>query len=268
MDARKLSTSGDSLYQILGIEKTSSQDDIKKTYRKLALKFHPDKNPNNPEAADKFKEINRAHSILSDTTKRNIYDNYGSLGLFIAEQFGEENVSTYFLVQSPKGKCMLLFCFLITGCCCCCGFCFGCCCNFCFGKFKPRVPEESGDYHNLRRNQAESTNGEPSITNQPTSSNRKEEYSDSEIDRDSRATSPVTTQPASNHSKPGAPGSSTNPFAMPAPGGESAYAMPPPGQDNARPVFAMPAPSESTALKTSPAQDHGSPRSQSRSSQH
>ena len=48
-----LRTSGDSLYQILGIEKTSSQDDIKKTYRKLALKFHPDKNPNNPEAADK-----------------------------------------------------------------------------------------------------------------------------------------------------------------------------------------------------------------------
>lgn len=47
-----------------------------------------------------FKEINRAYSILSDLTKRNIYDNYGSLGLYIAEQFGEENVNPYFLVTS------------------------------------------------------------------------------------------------------------------------------------------------------------------------
>ncbi|KAK1898213.1 DnaJ like subfamily C member 5 [Dissostichus eleginoides] len=58
---------------------------------KLALKFHPDKNPENPEAADKFKEINNAHAILNDPTKRNIYDKYGSLGLYVAEQFGEEN---------------------------------------------------------------------------------------------------------------------------------------------------------------------------------
>lgn len=47
-----------------------------------------------------FKEINRANAILSDLTKRNIYDNYGSLGLYIAEQFGEENVNTYFLLTS------------------------------------------------------------------------------------------------------------------------------------------------------------------------
>ncbi|KAK6617401.1 hypothetical protein RUM43_014410 [Polyplax serrata] len=100
MDKRKLSTSGDSLYQILGLPKTAETEEIKRTYRKLALKYHPDKNPNNPEAAEKFKEINRAHSILSDLTKRNIYDNYGSLGLYIAEQFGEENVNAYFLVSS------------------------------------------------------------------------------------------------------------------------------------------------------------------------
>ncbi|CRL02481.1 CLUMA_CG015205, isoform A [Clunio marinus] len=104
MDKRKLSTSGDSLYQILGLPKTSTPDDIKKTYRKLALKYHPDKNPDNPEAVDKFKEVNRAHSILSDETKRNIYDNYGSLGLYIAEQFGEENVNAYFVVTSPTCK--------------------------------------------------------------------------------------------------------------------------------------------------------------------
>ena len=54
-----------------------------------------------------FKEVNRAHSILSDLTKRNIYDNYGSLGLYIAEQFGEENVNAYFLVTS--GWCKVRF---------------------------------------------------------------------------------------------------------------------------------------------------------------
>lgn len=47
-----------------------------------------------------FKEINRAHAILTDLTKRNIYDNYGSLGLYVAEQFGEENVNAYFVVTS------------------------------------------------------------------------------------------------------------------------------------------------------------------------
>uniref|UniRef100_A0A182JC37 Uncharacterized protein n=1 Tax=Anopheles atroparvus TaxID=41427 RepID=A0A182JC37_ANOAO len=104
MDKRKLSTSGDTLYQTLGLPKTATADEIKKTYRKLALKYHPDKNPNNPDASEKFKEVNRAHSILSDLTKRNIYDNYGSLGLYIAEQFGEENVNAYFVVTSPTCK--------------------------------------------------------------------------------------------------------------------------------------------------------------------
>lgn len=72
--------------------------------RKLALKFHPDKNPDNPEAVEKFKEINNAHAILSDPTKRNIYDKYGSLGLYVAEQFGEENVNTYFVLSSWWAK--------------------------------------------------------------------------------------------------------------------------------------------------------------------
>lgn len=71
------------------------------------MKFHPDKNPDNPEAADKFKEINNAHAILNDPTKRNIYDKYGSLGLYVAEQFGEENVNTYFVLSSWWAKVRL-----------------------------------------------------------------------------------------------------------------------------------------------------------------
>ncbi|KAA0195043.1 hypothetical protein HAZT_HAZT005077 [Hyalella azteca] len=142
------STTGESLYQTLGVPKESTPEEIKKTYRKLALKYHPDKNPNNPEAAEKFKEVNHAHRILSDQTKRNIYDTYGSLGLYIAEQFGEENVNTYFLVNSGWCKALCLFCGIATlGYFCCCCFC--CCCNFCFGKCKPRPPEDSGDYQNL-----------------------------------------------------------------------------------------------------------------------
>lgn len=55
-----------------------------------------------------FKEINRAHAILTDLTKRNIYDNYGSLGLYVAEQFGEENVNAYFVVTSGWCKVSVL----------------------------------------------------------------------------------------------------------------------------------------------------------------
>lgn len=63
-------------YTILGIEdKKASADDIKKVYRKLALQYHPDKNPGNKEAEEKFKEINEAYSVLSDETKRKNYDN-------------------------------------------------------------------------------------------------------------------------------------------------------------------------------------------------
>ncbi|XP_026465590.1 dnaJ homolog subfamily C member 5-like [Ctenocephalides felis] len=164
MDRRKLSTSGDTLYQILAIPKTATQDEVKKSYRKLALKYHPDKNPNNPEASEKFKEVNRAHMILSDVSKRNIYDNYGSLGMYIAEQFGEENVNAYFMVTSTRCKLLFLFCGLITGCYCCCCLC--CCFNFCCGKCKPRPPEDSGDYHTLNPDVAELQRGDP-VTQQP-----------------------------------------------------------------------------------------------------
>ncbi|VEL26004.1 unnamed protein product [Protopolystoma xenopodis] len=112
------------------------------------MRFHPDKNPDNPAAADIFKEVNRAYQILTDSTKRTIYDRYGSLGLSIAEQFGEENVHTYFILSSKKCKALFLLCGLLTGC----YFCFCCCCcfNFCCGKFKPHVPEaQAEEFTNL-----------------------------------------------------------------------------------------------------------------------
>jgi curved DNA-binding protein len=64
-------------YKILGLEKTASQDDIKKAYRKLARKYHPDLNPNDKEANKQFQEINEAHEALSDPEKRKKYDEYG-----------------------------------------------------------------------------------------------------------------------------------------------------------------------------------------------
>ncbi|WKS95833.1 J domain-containing protein [Riemerella columbina] len=64
-------------YKILGLEKTASQDDIKKAYRKLARKYHPDLNPNDKEAEKRFKEINEANEVLSNPENRKKYDKYG-----------------------------------------------------------------------------------------------------------------------------------------------------------------------------------------------
>lgn len=64
-------------YTILGVAKTASADDMKKAYRKLAVKYHPDKNPGNKEAEEKFKEINDAYEVLSDPEKRKKYDKFG-----------------------------------------------------------------------------------------------------------------------------------------------------------------------------------------------
>lgn len=65
-------------YEALGVDKNASADEIKSAYRRLAKKYHPDLNPNNAEAAEKFKEINEAYETLSDPTKKSNYDTYGS----------------------------------------------------------------------------------------------------------------------------------------------------------------------------------------------
>ena len=69
-------------YQVLGVPETATTDEIKKAFRKLAKLHHPDRNPNNPQAADRFKEINEAHDVLSDAAKRKKYDQLRRYGAF------------------------------------------------------------------------------------------------------------------------------------------------------------------------------------------
>ena len=74
-------------YEVLGVSKTSSQDEIKKAYRDLARKWHPDRNPDDPQAEERFKEIQQAYDVLSDAEKRKQYDAGGSFGGFGAGGF-------------------------------------------------------------------------------------------------------------------------------------------------------------------------------------
>jgi len=142
-DISRLSQSGNSLYELLDIPKESTEQEIKKKYRRLALKYHPDKNPDNAEAEDMFKKINQAHTILMDEKKRGIYDKYGSFGLYVAEQIGDDNIGLIDSIMFFKSiwfKLFCGFCCLVTGCYCCC--CFFCCCNCCCGKCKPKLDDE------------------------------------------------------------------------------------------------------------------------------
>ena len=68
-------------YEVLGVDKSASSDQIKKAYRKLAKKYHPDMNPDNEEAANKFKEVNEAYEVLSDDEKKAKYDQFGFAGV-------------------------------------------------------------------------------------------------------------------------------------------------------------------------------------------
>ncbi len=65
-------------YEVLGVPRNADPSEIKRAYRKLAVKHHPDKNPGDPKAEDRFKEINEAYDVLSDPTKRAKYDRLGA----------------------------------------------------------------------------------------------------------------------------------------------------------------------------------------------
>jgi molecular chaperone DnaJ len=75
-------------YEVLGLGRDAAEDDIKKAYRKLALQYHPDKNPGNKDAEEKFKEATEAYEVLKDPQKRSTYDRYGHAGLGGAGGFG------------------------------------------------------------------------------------------------------------------------------------------------------------------------------------
>ncbi|HAF00097.1 MAG TPA: molecular chaperone DnaJ, partial [Methylophilaceae bacterium] len=68
-------------YEVLGVNKDASEEEIKKAYRKLAMKHHPDRNPDNPKAEEQFKEAKEAYEMLSDEQKRAAYDQYGHAGV-------------------------------------------------------------------------------------------------------------------------------------------------------------------------------------------
>jgi molecular chaperone DnaJ len=66
---------------VLGVSRTVTEVELKSAYRKLAMQWHPDRNPNNPDAEDKFKEVTEAYAILADSEKRSLYDRYGHAGV-------------------------------------------------------------------------------------------------------------------------------------------------------------------------------------------
>jgi len=83
-------------YEVLGVDRSADKNELKKAYRKLALEFHPDRNPEDPAAEEKFKEASEAFQVLSDSEKRALYDRYGHAGLEGAGHHGFTNMGDIF----------------------------------------------------------------------------------------------------------------------------------------------------------------------------
>ena len=88
-------------YEVLGVGKSASKDEIKKAYRKLAMQYHPDRNPGDKVAEEKFKEAAEAYEVLSDDQKRQRYDQFGHAGVSGA---GGGGGSACHQGQQPEGK--------------------------------------------------------------------------------------------------------------------------------------------------------------------
>ena len=85
-------------YALLSVSKTATEDEIKKAYKKLALKLHPDKN-RHPKAEEAFKHVSTAHQTLSDKEKRRIYDRHGQQGVQQHESYGNNNKPKFITAQ-------------------------------------------------------------------------------------------------------------------------------------------------------------------------
>ncbi|XP_059510424.1 dnaJ homolog subfamily C member 5-like isoform X2 [Stegostoma tigrinum] len=119
-------------YGILGLKNNATPEKIEEAYRKLAQDYHPDKYPDDPAAAKRYKEINNAYAILSDEKKKRIYDTSDIFGLQAAAMLGKDGEN----ILASHNSCCIKFwtyCGLIATCGCCCFCCF-CCCGLCLPK--------------------------------------------------------------------------------------------------------------------------------------
>lgn len=89
-------------YEVLGLGRDATEEDIKRAYRRLALQYHPDRNPGNKDAEEKFKEATEAYEVLKDTEKRSKYDRYGHAGVAAEAGFGGFDFSTFNLSDALR----------------------------------------------------------------------------------------------------------------------------------------------------------------------
>ena len=91
-------------YNTLGVQRGATGDDIKKAYRKLAMKYHPDKNPGDKQAEDKFKKASEAYSVLGDPERKRSYDQFGAAGVNMGAGFKGQNPFEGFGGFSQQGR--------------------------------------------------------------------------------------------------------------------------------------------------------------------